>query len=231
MSRTRVSTDAPSGPSLVVRTVADRVYDTLRQEVLDGRLLPGERLRESILAQRFGVSVTPIREAITRLSRDGLVSVDRYKGASVAHHTVRDFEEFYRIRIYLEVPAARLATVLASDAALARIRALADEGDALDARTDPAACFRLDLEFHRVLVGESGNTRLVALATDLHERVQMVRRWLAPLPERWPAATAEHHRIVEAMVQRDPEGCALAVGIHLDNVRRDVTAALAGRQG
>lgn len=230
MARAPLSPEHLSAQPLSVRTVADRVYDTLRQDVLDGRLPPGERMREGVLAQRFGVSVTPIREAITRLSRDGLVVVDRYKGASVAHHSVRDFEEFYRMRIYLEVPAVRLATMLASSAAVEQIRCIAEQGDALDGATDATACFRLDLNFHRALVAESGNARLTALAADLHERVQMVRRWLAPLPERWPAATAEHQRIVEAVAQRDPEGAALAMGVHLDNVRRDVTASLAGRR-
>ncbi len=118
------------------QTLREKILETIRDAILKGSLKPGERVSEPELAERFGISRTPIREAFRQLESEGYLEVIPRKGAVVASLSERDVEEFYAIKIILEGFAARMAAEKLSDKDIDRLEAintklqkLADEGD------------------------------------------------------------------------------------------------------
>jgi DNA-binding GntR family transcriptional regulator len=197
--------------------VREAVYRHLKDLLLSGRFAPGERLSEPLLAQTLGVSRTPVREALMRLSEEGLVELVPGKGARVRTFTPEEVEEVYRVRALLEGEAAREAALKATPEALealeARLRAI-DEA----APEDHLEQMRRDLEFHKALVRLSGNRTLFRLYEDLLSTLALIRA-AEPTRSQDPETRRQHRAILEALRLRDPEGARRAVEAHLDYFR------------
>src|SRR5262245_51964462 len=127
-----------------------RVRDLLEEAILEGELKPGERLRAEALAQRFGTSRTPIREALLQLEARGLVEVELNRGAGVNASDRDDLNDLYEVRALTEPHAAARAATRISDSDLARLEALCDEDDQLVANE----------EFHRIILDAAQSPRL-----------------------------------------------------------------------
>lgn len=139
-----------------------RIRDELHAAILSGTLKPGERLRAEALAQRFGTSRTPIREALLVLEAEGLVEVEPHRGAIVREFDVDDLRELYELRAVIEPVAAARAARRIRDPALARLRELCDLAEA-HGGDEPAAIerlIRLNEEFHAVILEAAGSARL-----------------------------------------------------------------------
>ncbi|EIA38744.1 MAG: GntR family transcriptional regulator [Thermus sp.] len=204
--------------------VREAVYGHLKDLLLSGRFAPGERLSEPLLAQELGVSRTPVREALMRLSEEGLVELVPGKGARVKAFTPEEVEEVYGVRALLEGEAAREAALRAMpwelDALEERLRAI-DEASPEDYPEQ----MRRDLEFHRALVRLSGNRTLYRLYEDLLSTLALARSALPTLSQD-EATRREHRAILMALRRKDPEGAKKAVEAHVYRFRDLVVAKL-----
>jgi DNA-binding GntR family transcriptional regulator len=158
--------------SKVHTNLSDIAYNTLRNEILRCELASGSQLVESHIAKRYGISRTPVREALKRLLQDGLVEVSLRRGYSVMPVTVRDVQEVFNLRIILEGEAAALATPKISDRLLDDLdKLLSDtlrmEENTLEDDTKRMAYISANTRFHRSVAEASGNQRLASIVSHL----------------------------------------------------------------
>ena len=197
---------------------SDRVYRTLQEEILRGQWSPGENLRENVLSARYGVSRTPVREALLRLLHDGILD-RRGAGIIVRTFSVDDILEIYELRVLLESEAAAGAAKARTEGEVVRLRSLIARDRQL---VNPSGDERLaaNLEFHRALWAASHNRVL----TDLLERLT---GYLAHEPQstlsvgsRWEESLDEHDALVAAIADRDEKTAREIAGAHLTEARR-----------
>ena len=206
------------------RTVAGLVAERLRGEIVAGDLPSGSRLRQVEIARRFGVSTTPVREALAALQREGLVRLHPQRGAVVFVPTVADLREHYEIRGALEaLAAARAAERFQPDWA-EPLELLLDEM----AGGPPAGRYlELNQRFHTGVYERSGRSRLVDMIAALRDASSAylnIYRAAADFPvER---LDAEHREILAACVARDPERAATAARTHLEHTVEHVASRL-----
>ena len=140
----------------------DVVFNTLRQAILKGELKPGERLMEIQLANKLGVSRTPVREAIRKLELEGLVLMIPRKGAEVAEITRQDMEDVLEVRTALEELAVKDACDHITDAQLSELKKASNEfKKALLEGKDLVTCADADMHFHNVILSATNNRRLI----------------------------------------------------------------------
>ena len=194
----------------------ETVADTLRDEILDGRLPAGTRLVETELAERFGVSRGPVRDALAELAREGLAVDLPRRGTFVSSLTEADLEEVYVIRRAIEEAAVRLAVERATPDELARLRVALDEVEAAYAQGDLATAWEADMAFHRAYCRLSGNGRLLAMFDELaSQTVLLMRTAMATRSSlAWTPPVEVHRRIADGIAARDPRAAAGAVGAH-----------------
>jgi DNA-binding GntR family transcriptional regulator len=220
---------------IVPQQLWELVVDRLRQDILDGMLAPGVRLAEPDLAERFGTSRGPIREALRELARLGL-AVDRPRvGTFVSTMTETDLEEVFVVREALEVAAARLALEKAGAGELHRLAVALESLEAAyaDPSQDRMIALAQDIEFHRAIFELAGNPKLLSVFEDfaaqtLHLFRQNVERYgRAPEPAE-PPAVGSHPAIFEAFAAQDAEGLETAIKAHYRYWGDRVFAAAAG---
>lgn len=194
----------------------EAVADQLREEVLDGTLPAGARLVEAELAERFGVSRGPIRDALQELARTGLAVDLPRRGTFVSSLTERDLEEVYVIRRAIEEAATRLAIARASDAEVAEMFEAVGLVEAAYGGGDLATAWDADMAFHRAYCRLSGNGRLLELFDRLASQTVLLMR--TSLESRaslaWTPPVELHRRIAQAIAERDVEAAIAAVAAH-----------------
>ena len=146
---------------LQIASVVDQVHAALREQILSGELERGSRLPQETLAAEFGVSRTPLREALRRLAAEGLVTLQPNYGATVSQLDFGDMRDAWTARLVIEPPAARMGAERRSEAELDRMQAAIDHQRAVG---DPAASLDANRDFHLALVAASGNPHLIHLA-------------------------------------------------------------------
>ncbi len=208
-------------------SVREAAYGHLRDEILAGRLAPGQRVSEPGLARRLGVSRTPVREALQRLAQEGLVELTPARGARVRVLRADEVREVYEARALIEAEGARLA---ARHAAPRELAALEQQLRALDALPPDryAEQMRVDLDFHTALVDAGRNRALANLYRSLRARMALVRAHAQTLSQR-PATRAQHRAILRALRARDARAAAAAVRRHVDSFTRIVLDSLEGK--
>ncbi|HKA80919.1 MAG TPA: GntR family transcriptional regulator [Xanthobacteraceae bacterium] len=205
----------PVNPTVARRTLHDELLPLLRDMILDGELGPGSRIPEQALCARFGVSRTPLREALKMLSVKGLVHLLPHKGASVVRITQKEAEELIPLLGILEAHASELACAKIDEAGLRRITEM--HGQLLENHRhgDEPGYLRTNRAIHAAIVAAAGNHML----SQVHHLVEM-RLCLLPVPRKlspqWDEAIGDHEDILEALRTRD--GVRLA-GIMRDHVR------------
>ena len=205
------------------------VAERIRAAILAGELAAGSKLVETELAERFGTSRGPIREAIRELAREGLVAELPRRGTIVSTLTSRDLAEVYAVREALDVAACTGAIERATDEELA---SLAADLDAMDAAwrsgADYLAGATRDLDFHRHLVGLAGNSRIAAIEEQMLTQTMLLLRTAA---ERNPTLRTAidpsvHRDIHAAIVARDPDRARRAVEAHYRTAEQRLFAGL-----
>lgn len=202
---------APSGAS-EVRTLSEpavpsseRVYQALKHRILAGMLEPGSRLVELRLAHDFQVSRTPVREALKRLTAEGLVRVDPVRGIVVSDVDAAELEEIYVVREVLDGLAARLAASRVSSTDLTRLRLLTDMmRDSIESG-HWETMVQANIKFHDVLHHAAGNERLRHLTRNLLDFVRRFSTHAFASEERATEVLAEHEAITHALEERDPD--------------------------
>jgi DNA-binding GntR family transcriptional regulator len=206
------------------RTVAGLVAERLRAEIVAGKLAAGSKLRQVEIARRFGVSTTPVREALAALQREGLVRLHPQRGAVVFLPSVADLREHYEIRGALEAVAAARTAERFEKSWAPPFEALLDEMS-----TGPPASRYIELNqrFHTELYAYSERPRLVEMIAGLRDASSAylhIYRAAADFPVR--RLDAEHRRILAACVARDAPAAAEATREHLQNTVEHVASRL-----
>ncbi|SNS77769.1 GntR family transcriptional regulator [Antarctobacter heliothermus] len=192
-------------------------YQRLLDEIREGRLMPGERLRETELAERLGVSRTPVREAIRQLEADGLVAHVPRIGASVRKLDYAEVMELYEMRAVLEGTAARLAARAASDVELQELETLNQQ--LARAGTGPEAS-RLNRIFHATLLDAAKNRFLSRSMLSLQRALLILGPSQLNESTRADEAVEEHRRLLDVLVARDGGGAEAAMRAHIEASQR-----------
>ncbi|MFE2102320.1 MULTISPECIES: GntR family transcriptional regulator [unclassified Streptomyces] len=181
--------------------VRERVLATLRQDIIAGRLGPGERLVERELAERFGVSRVPVREAIRALVAEGFVLFESARRTVVRRLTPTDVKELFELREALEVYAAGLAAARVTPESLAELRELLAEAATATTEGDGEAITDINTRFHDRILAMAGNSLLISVMEPVDGRL----RWLTRQNEEWPQLLSEHRELYEAIASGDPD--------------------------
>jgi len=196
---------------IVRNSMEDRVADSLRDLIVTGQLPEGTPLVQRDLAERLGVSQTPIRVALNELERVGLISVGETGRAVVSRLTREDFEEIYAVRRGLEGLAARVGAAAVGPAELARMRTLLTELEALAKVQDVDGYLRVRWEFHATCYEAAGRPRLVAEVERLFWRAERYNRLVLSSRERFRASVRNYRLLYEACKAGDPRAAARVV--------------------
>lgn len=215
---------APAGVKVERRTLVDEVHDQLVELLLEGHAPPGSPLRIDHLARAWGVSPTPVREALSRAAASGLVERVPLRGFQVAPLlTEEQFTQLMDVRALLEPTGAALASATRDTAVTSRLRevharmATAPRGPSAH---DVQQYLRADVEFHQVLVRASGNAFLEAALATTAAHAHRFRRFPGGVVTDADEALAEHAAVLEAVEAGDAEAAAEAMRAHLAGVRR-----------
>ena len=185
------------------QTLREKILESIRESILRGSLKPGEKVAEPELAERFGISRTPIREAFRQLESEGYLTVIPRKGAVVTALSERDVEEFYSIKSILEGYAARIAAEKLSTKDLDRLEAINERLQQLANEGDVKTFFRVHNEFHELFIRASGNEKLFELIGQLLLKFNRLRMASLALPGRMNISVQEHRKILEAFRRQD----------------------------
>ncbi|MFE2100546.1 MULTISPECIES: GntR family transcriptional regulator [unclassified Streptomyces] len=198
-------------PRAVVQrsSVRGQILDALRTALVAGELKPGEVYSAPVLGERFGVSATPVREAMQQLALEGAVEVVPNRGFRVVERGARELAELAEVRALIEVPVMlRLARAVPAER-WADLRPLAEETVRAASSGCVATYAESDRAFHRAVLSLAGNEQLVQIAEDLHRRSQ-VRNGRADLV----ADAAQHAALLDALIARDLDVVRVLVGEH-----------------
>jgi DNA-binding GntR family transcriptional regulator len=221
-------------PVATRQSLVDIAYEAVRDAITSGALLPGTRLREAALARHFSVSTTPVREALRRLDREGLVRLSPNRGAVVAELDLRGIIDLFEVREVLECRAASRAARQRSRDVERAESVMTAAAELIRHHYDRVEWNRLDVAFHRAINDLSGNLELAELAERIHRTVQgmCVRCLREPIygPDMLRVMQAEHQRILEAVRDGRPREAETSARAHIRHIR-DSIAEVLGSEG
>ena len=215
-------------PRLLRRSLHDELVSLVRDMIVEGELEPGARVPEQQLCARFGVSRTPLREALKVLASEGLLTLLPHRGARVAAISAEEIEELFPIMGAIEALAGELAAERISDGEIARIRDLHARMTEHYACGERTAYARLNEEIHDAIFAAAGNASLAQIYRQLMLRIRRVRFIARMSPARWQEAVEDHEAIVAALEARDGERLAAVLRAHVAHKAATVLEALDG---
>ena len=201
----------------------DVVFNTLRQAILKGELEPGERLMEIQLAERLGVSRTPIREAIRKLELEGLVLMIPRKGAEVAKISARSLRDVLEVRRALEELAIELACQRMTEEDLGELQKAQDEFKKAIADGDAMRIAETDEHYHDVIYSGTQNAKLIQMLNNLREQMYRYRLEYIKDADKRKILILEHERVLKAIRDRKVAEAKEAMREHIDN--QEITVA------
>lgn len=199
---------------------------SLRKMIIEGEFASGARLPEKTLCEQFGISRTPLREAMRILVAEGLVVLTPNRGARVSEVTLRDVDEMFPIMGMLEALAGETACKNITEDQLAEIRALHFQMILHYRRRELAKYFQLNQTIHEKILLAADNSILSTMHKSLEARIRRARYMANTSEERWGEAVKEHEEMLEALEQRDGPRLADILKLHLENKCKTVKEAL-----
>jgi DNA-binding GntR family transcriptional regulator len=215
-----------AGDEVIHRQLKDAVYAQILEKILDGTLPAGYALREGELAARFGVSKTPLRDALVRLQAEGLVSIPPYRSAVVVGYSQGDLREIYEVRELLEGACAREAALtistddLAELSQLIRDSAVCIAGGEVRPGQEEILAALID-RFDVIMYAQCRNRRINEMVANIRNHIQRIGRLTTRIPGRMVKSVREHQAIYEAIVQRDGAAAETAMRRHILSVMAD----------
>jgi DNA-binding GntR family transcriptional regulator len=185
------------------QTLREKILETIREAILKGELKPGEKVAEPELAERFGISRTPIREAFRQLESEGYLTVVPRKGAVVAALSERDVQEYYAVKSILEGYAAELAAENLSEKELAKLESINERLKKLAADGDVKAFYKVHHEFHDTFLKAANNSKLYDLIIQLGLKFGRLRMASLSVEGRMAISVSEHEKLLQAFRNHD----------------------------
>ena len=214
-------TAAPEGlPTIGERTsLRERVAESLRAALVSGRMVPGTTYSIPALAEQFGVSATPVREAMLDLVNEGIMSAVPNKGFRVVELSDAELDQITELRRLLEVPTVGELAGAIDRAAIRRLRSLAAAVSDAARRGDVVAYVEADRELHLALLAESGNPRLVEMVGRLRDQSRLYGLEQLAADGVLVDSADEHMRLIDALESGDRRAAERVMAHHLDHVR------------
>lgn len=209
----------PSGSgSLRAIPASVRIYDLLRERIVGGEMLPGAPVSEKELAEGYGVSRTPVREALLRLADERLIDIFPQRGTFVSRIRVEALRDGMVIREALERVAVRHAAAKVTDADISELRLILDRQQASEQMSDWSGFHAQDEEFHRRIAILSGHPNLWRVARQEKVQIDRCRVLHLPISGRRGLVMDEHRAILNGLAARDPDAAEQSMAEHLSNV-------------
>jgi DNA-binding GntR family transcriptional regulator len=202
----------------------DRLYRSVKSMAVAFDLKPGERVNEVTLAKSLGASRTPLREALNRLTSEGLLVFEQGRGFFCRQLDPKEVFDLYQTRVALEEAAVRLACARISDAALDELEAFLHRTRSAPEGRDPRVLVDYDEFFHEQLVRASGNAEMLRILRNLNTRIRFVR-WI-DMEQRREKTQAEHRALLAALRQRDAEAAVALLRGHIEKRLDQITLAV-----
>ena len=200
----------------------DVVFNTLRRAILTGELKPGERLMEIHLANRLGVSRTPIREAIRKLELEGLVTMIPRRGAEVAQISEKSLQDVLEVRRALDALCTALACERITAEGKNALKKACDNFEEATKTRDAVTIAEADVAFHDIIVQATGNQRLIQMINNLSEQMYRYRFEYIKDSSQHERLVEEHRVIYRSIVQKDKETASQAAKTHIDNQEKSI---------
>lgn len=211
------------------RTLADRVFEQIQTAIVKGDIAPGSKITEPDLAKKYGISRGPLREAIRRLEGRRLIKRVPHVGARVVSLSFEELLDIYYVREAMEGMACRLAARNMTTEEIASLRELLARHEQASELQEGVAYYQKegDLDFHfRIVLGSKNEKLTELLCGELYHLVRMYRYQFSASSSRPKRAFAEHHRIVDAIEQRDEELAEMLMRRHISASRKNVEQRL-----
>jgi len=202
---------------IIPLTLANQVYQHLKKRIIDQQLKPGSRLIVSHIAAELGTSLTPVREALTTLAKDGLVEMFPHKGACVTKPTKKNFEDLFNVRKILEGFAVKLAAPRLTPADIQTLDEIIDKGDSALSAGDSESWIEMDVKLHNFIARKSGNGLLIEFLSSIQDRIHIFRLLTVGFPDRVKKVSQEHWAIVSALREKDVESAEKLIVEHIEN--------------
>lgn len=197
-------------------SLEEKVYHELEEEILTGKLKRGEALTEISLSKRLGVSRTPVRSAIRRLTEDGLIETVANRGSVVVGITEADMIDIYRVRVRLEGLASKLAAECISKEGLDTLTEAVELAEFYISKKDTEKLKELDSVFHETVYKEANNRWLARTLSELHKKIRTYRKLSLTVPGRLEASVAEHRKILDAIARGDSAEADRLTSLHIE---------------
>lgn len=207
------------------RYLHDEVAERLRELILSGELEPKGRINEIDLCEKFGISRTPLREAIKILATEGLLELLPNRGARVGSVSQSEIEEMIEVVAGLEATAAEIACRTIEEAEIDAIEAMTIVMTKAHQRGDNAAYFTLNRQIHEAIMKAARNATLAGIYNNLSSRIQRMRYTAHKTPEQWQRAVDEHLRMVELLRARDGDALGRVMRDHIYGKKAVISAA------
>lgn len=201
------------------RPLREMVYEELKMQILKGAILPGTRMMEVELAEAMGVSRTPIREAIRKLEKEGLVTIKPRRGAYASSISTSDMLEILEVRQNMEGLAAYFAASRMKPDMLDELKHYSDKYNEAFAVGDMDMLIEYDTKFHRCIVDSCNNKVLVQMIEQLQEMVLRFRYIYYDTFKRAENMPAEHQQILDAIARGDEDAARAAADVHIDRLK------------
>ena len=202
------------------------IFDTLREAIIVGELKPGERLMEVKLAEKMGVSRTPVREAIRKLELEGLVEMLPRKGAHVADLSVKDIMDVLEVRSTLDGLASSLSATRITDEEIKELKHSLTQFINCVEKDNLQGSIKKDVEFHDIIYRSSRNDKLIQISNNLREQVQRFRVIYIKDYSSSRELIKEHTEICSAITNRDPAAAMNYANRHIKNQEEAIIKAI-----
>ena len=202
-------------------SLADRVYDQLEYNILSGAYSQGEIISETRLSEELGVSRTPIREAMSRLSHEKLIK-ESTMGTVVVGVTEKDVKDLFEVKRRIEVMATRRAAEHFSEEGLKALKDNVDQQEFYAQKGDAVKVRDLDTEFHDIIYRECGSITFETILTPIHHKMMKFRRLSLEKSHRIMASVAEHRALYNAIAEKDGDKVDTIVLMHIDHAYNSI---------
>ena len=217
-------------PMMESRPIREIAYEVLKKAIITGEIPAGERIVETDYADRLHISRTPLREALRKLERDGLVEYVMRRGVIVHAFTTEDVEQIYTIRNCLEMLTLPDIIEKATPEDIAHLRELLAKMDELNAKNDVEALSPVAREFHTAITAISGKNRILRVIEGQDEYIRRFSAMAIKQEDRRNEANEEHHRLVDLIEQKDLPAFEALMKQHIERSKECCLAALAARK-